>query len=90
MSGTRLPGVNCKVGLQNVIQDLLLRGEAGHDFVYLSDNGTEEGGSTKEEKDAEDLQHGTHDRQRYSKRTGLFQQLRLTETEPTRSPCVVA
>ncbi len=48
--------MDCKVGLQNAVQDLFLRGEARHDFVYLSDNCAKEGGSTEEKKDAEDLQ----------------------------------
>jgi hypothetical protein len=48
--------MDSKVGLQNTIQDLLLCGDARHDFVYLSYYGTKEGGSTEEKKDAEDLQ----------------------------------
>ncbi len=56
--------MNCKIGLQNIVQELLLRGKAGHDFVYLGNNGAEEGGRAKEEKDAEDLPHGNHGRRR--------------------------
>ncbi len=48
--------MDSKVRLQNAIQDLLLCGDARHDFVYLSYNGTKERGSTEEKKDAEDLQ----------------------------------
>jgi hypothetical protein len=55
---TLLRGMDCKVGLQNAIQNLFLRGEARYDFVYLSDYGAKEGGSTEEKKDAEDLQAG--------------------------------
>ncbi len=55
---THLPRVNCKVGLQNVVQHLFLRGNAGHDFVHLCDNSAEEGSRAEEEKDAVDLRQG--------------------------------
>ena len=53
---TRLRGVNCKVGLQNIVQDLLFGGEASHNLVHLGNNGAEEGGRAEKEKDAEYLQ----------------------------------
>ncbi len=58
LQDTRLPGMNCEVGLQNVVQDLLFGGEASHNLVHLGNNGAEEGGRAEEEKDAEDLQAG--------------------------------
>ncbi len=44
-----------KVGLQYIVQDLLLRRNASHDFIYLGNNGAKEGGSAEEKEDAEDL-----------------------------------
>ena len=51
-----LRGMNCKVGLQNAVQDLFLRGDAGHNFVNLSNNGSKEGCRAEKEKDAVYLQ----------------------------------
>jgi hypothetical protein len=53
---TLLRGMNSKVGLQNVVQNLLLRSYASHNFIYLGNNGAKEGGSTEKKEDAEDLQ----------------------------------
>ena len=44
-----------KIGLQNAIQNLFPCGYAGHDLIYLSNNGAKKGGCAEEEKDAEDL-----------------------------------
>jgi hypothetical protein len=51
--------MNREEGIQNAIQDLLLRGQAGHNLVHLGNNGAKEGGSTEEQKYAEDLQTGS-------------------------------
>ncbi len=53
---THLRRINCKVGLQNVVQDLLFSGEASHNLVHLGNNGAEKRGCAEEEKNAEDLQ----------------------------------
>jgi hypothetical protein len=48
--------MNGKVGLQNIVQDLLFCGEAGYNLVHLGYDSAEEGGRAKEEKNTEDLQ----------------------------------
>lgn len=48
--------MHSKVGLQNIVQDLLLRSYARHYFIYLGNDGTKEGSSTEEQEDTEDLQ----------------------------------
>ncbi len=47
--------MNCEVSLQDVVQDLLLRGDASNNLIHLGNDGAEEGGRTEEEEDAEDL-----------------------------------